>query len=411
MGTESIRKKQIESEAEDMVSSPLTKERIEAQTAWAAGTEQFFNRDPSFHLSESFTKTIDNLGKMHDDEATDMGKLYEPRYGDEGRLKKFAEIGFNRGNLSAAIINGTGKMMLVSCLKRTVGQDRSLNFKERRLFQMHSVHRELPASQNSMNIVNRGFAESATGMVVDVLKDARRSLNNLEKMAFGADQIDGSSGLETLHKMYPFLDTGRERALLKSYDEKLKDPEIREGSEQYELLQRAHRRIMQVLEKKEKTAREFLQRLRQLRERAEQAEKELSAPEFIDSIAGPENRLKTDGADDKRRNEADIDISPEDGENSGGSEGSGSDAGVKKDISAGDIAGAEKDIIAGSIAGAEKDIIAGSINAAGSSTTAGSSNGADSSAGTEKDVSPGSVSGNDTDISNENGVSDNKDVD
>ena len=249
---------------------------LRRQLAWAAGTDAFDEREPSYHLSEEFTRRFDYLGMLHaraagqeeavdlsdsadrsaerkerqeaenqeyaghrpsDRSLTDMGGNYVTRSGNGDFLSRFSEVGFKRGNLSTAIMNGTGKMMLFSVLKRTVGQEQTLNFKERKLFQSHSVHKDIPVSQNSTEIVNRHYAKSAVAMVVDVIKDARRSLDNLEKMARGESQIDGESGRKTLWKMYPFLDTHKDEMLIAEYEMRLR--EAMPGSEE----ERTHPRL------------------------------------------------------------------------------------------------------------------------------------------------------------------------
>ncbi|MDO4962109.1 MAG: hypothetical protein Q4E57_09750 [Eubacteriales bacterium] len=304
-----------------------TEDSLKRRLAWAAGTEKFQHRDPTFHLTESFRQNFDIRGKElggvsagqgfsenagasgglgeagnagYGTDYTSMRDVFEPREGQENRLKKFANISFQRGNMAAAIVEGTGKMMLVSTLKRTIGQEHSYNFKERKLFQAMSVHKEIPAHQNALTIVNRGFAESAVGMMVDVLKDARQSLNNLTAIAEGGDSIDKHSGLETLRKEYPFLLTDREDALLKEYAERRSEleaelsgirgenagaPVRRDPREELELLKEAEERVLTVKRRKETTRREFLQKLRVLNAQALRAQAEFESPALLELVA------------------------------------------------------------------------------------------------------------------------------
>lgn len=295
------------------------------QVAWAAGTERFMHRDPTYHLSENFQRSFDLIGKqagrknskpageeaekdrsldpfyqnrMKEREESkgqdlpghpwysvnelDMADSYVAREGDEERLGRFADISFQRGNLSAAILNGTGRMMLFSCLKRTVGQEESLNLRERKLFQSYSVHKSIPESQNGIGIANRGFAKSAVGMVIDVTKDSRKSLENLEKLASGDRQDDADAGRETLRKQYPFLMTDREELLLKDYESRLKGKDL--SDDERKILMDAQKRVMTVLRKKQQTKREFLEKIRQLRARAVEAEELFSSEDFLNEI-------------------------------------------------------------------------------------------------------------------------------
>lgn len=258
---------------------------VTRQLAWAAGMERLKNRPPSYQLSEQFQEEFEHLGRK----GFDMSDKYQTRPGDD-RLKAFRDISLQRGALSAGIVSGTGKMMLVSCLKRTLGQERPFQLRERKLFQSISVHRDLPESRNVTEVVNRGFTDSAVGIVTDTLKNARTTLDGLEKLAQGESQIDGISGMGTIRKMYPFLFSDREEALLRHYAEKLKPlAEKKELSEaeaaEKRMLENGRAKIEALLNKKQQTKREFLQKLRVLRERAEEAEQNFSDPEFLEQLS------------------------------------------------------------------------------------------------------------------------------
>lgn len=317
--------------------TPVTEQMVQRQIALAAGTEKFQHRDPSFHLTETFRQTFDLMGQQrmtengpetagrtaqrlsmgeeaagldsfsaqthqqdstspkgleeqpggwYDPAQTDMDSRYEPRAGQEGRLQRFAEVSFQRGNLSAAVVRGTGKMMLFSCLKRTIGQENSKQMKERKLFQTHSVHREIPRAQGNMAVVNRGFTDSAVGLVVDVLKDARQSLDSLTAMAEGKSGIDQTSGVGTLRKQYPFLDVSQEKELLAQYDARLKElDDSPENEEERQILLMAQQRVHAVMQKKEQMKREFLQKLRFLSDRAAAAAEAFWREDFRQELA------------------------------------------------------------------------------------------------------------------------------
>ncbi|MCD8334501.1 MAG: hypothetical protein LUC35_03950, partial [Clostridiales bacterium] len=45
--------------------APVTERAVRSQLAWAAGAESFQNRDPLYHVTESFQQTFDAMGQRH----------------------------------------------------------------------------------------------------------------------------------------------------------------------------------------------------------------------------------------------------------------------------------------------------------------------------------------------------------
>ena len=231
---------------------------VRKQLAAAAGAEYFDNRDPVRHITEDFQKTFDLMGNQKAKarsgelfqtempsivpglwqeerqegqqapgqegqggtlaqqrgresflEQSSMADMVEPS-GDAGQqmfLSRFAQVAFNRGTMASAVLRGSGKMMLFSCLKRTAGQSQPCLL---------------------YTSPNRGEADGAVGLVVDVLRDARRVVDAMTELASGKNQLGEGSGARTLQKAYPFLSDQQERALLAEYRGKLeaaKDPQ------------------------------------------------------------------------------------------------------------------------------------------------------------------------------------------
>lgn len=319
------RKKLFQAPAEP---APVTESTVKRQLSLAAGTEAFQNRDPIYHLTESFRQTFDLMGQQRArgeqpdlnavravylrDETpglsnfndtkpsggepgltgfsgelyhkTEMTSAYQPRNRDTRQrlMDRFADVTFQRGNLSAAIMRGTGKMMLFSCLNRTVGQERSKQLRERMLFQSSSSHTLIPGRREDMAVVNRGFTDSAVGLVVDVLKDARQVVDSLTAMAEGKA---GPNGLGTLQKQYPFLTDARERALLEEYQARLAQLQGPGHEEERVILSRAQEKAEAIIQKKAQMKRDFLQRLRQLSHSAATAAEMFSREDFLQQAA------------------------------------------------------------------------------------------------------------------------------
>lgn len=317
-----------------MESAPVTEEMVKRQLSLAAGTEAFQHRDPIYHLTESFRQTFDLMGQMRargerpdpgamaeryamGDEApgmrehagiqpfgvqtesgenaggrenaetgesagalsqkTDMSPFYRPRDPQRRMMDRFAEVTFQRGSLSAALLRGQGKMMLFTCLNRTVGQEKSRQQWERMLFQRSSSHRLIPSRQGDIAVVNRHFTDSAVGLVVDVLKDARQSLDSFTALAEGKV---GHAGMGTLHKQYPFLTDAYEQELLAEYRARLARLKGPGCEEERMVLERAQEKVEAIIQKKARMKVDFLQKLRWLSYCAASAEAEFSQEEF-----------------------------------------------------------------------------------------------------------------------------------
>ena len=291
--------------------APATKQAAQRQIAWAAGTQRFQNRDPLYHVTENFLQTFDRIGIKHaQDAATGTMSGAAGTAGGEkkargpgaarsegenapGGAKKrmwtgntpsdltaFSETAFQRGKLSASVLDGTGKMMLVSCLKRTRTASGSSRAQEETVFGTGSQVRNVPGHSPDQMVFNRGFAKSALGIVVDTLRDSRRVVESLVEMANGVGELDADSN-GALREMYPFLDMSRERELQTRYRARLShcaDP--REKA----VLQNALVQVDALIAKKTQMKDEFINKLRLISDRASETLTELEAPNALDEI-------------------------------------------------------------------------------------------------------------------------------
>jgi hypothetical protein len=172
-------------------------------------------------------------------------------------------------------------MMLFSCLKRTVGQSQPKNFRQRMLFEGASVRRNLGGSPPDQTLFNRGAVDGAVGLVVDVLRDARRVVDSLGKLSGGTNVLPLGSGAETLQKMYPFLADGQEHELLAGYREQLKTADT-PGDRA--LLQHAAVKTEALIGKKRYMKERFIAVLRQVADSATAALTEFSQPGFSEDM-------------------------------------------------------------------------------------------------------------------------------
>ena len=237
-----------------------------------------------------------------------MTSQYEPRDRDPNShlMRRFADVSFQRGMLSGAVVRGTGKMMLFSCLERTVGQDKAQPQKERKLFQRNSSHRKVPGGGGDVAITNKGFSRSAVGLVVDTLKDARRVMDSFTTLV-----EKKGPGAETLYRQYPFLTDDAERDLLAQYRARLEELRGPGHEEEREVLKGAQEKVEAIIAKKDQMKRDFLQRLRYLQRSAMEAEQLFSSDAFLEEVRRrfepeeaeepPEPPEGGEGGDDKPR--------------------------------------------------------------------------------------------------------------
>lgn len=292
---------------------------VRKDLAAAAGSQQFEFRDPTYHVSESFQQTFDRIGQKRASALSGEWEAYqnrqeepqrgqeaqqgrrEPAYGQGERdagdrrenirkgplpdsripVDQFSQVAFQRGDLAMSVIEGTGKMVLTSCLKRTIGQSGPKREQQKSISQIGSQRRNVPGHSPDQMVFNRTFAQSAVGLVVDTLRDARRVTESMADMAQGTGELEAGAGGSTLRTMYPFLDDSQERGLLVKYQQQLaqcQDPRERP------ILQNALVHTRGLLNKKAQMKVEFINHLRQITEKATEALAEFEAPGFVDTL-------------------------------------------------------------------------------------------------------------------------------
>lgn len=289
---------------------------LKRQIAQAAGSARTPKRDPLAHVNERFMQSVDVMGNIKGEAAdgmltpglddkgqagrraekqgsgegaapeqeiqkgaaflgpSSMDGLFEKKPGSEsGLAKRFAQTAFQRGNMAAAVLSGSGQMMLFSSLKRTIGQSEPNNLRQRKLFESSaSAKRNIAGTSTSKVVFNKGEGRSAVSLVVDVLRDARRSVDELAALAEGGNVLDEKSGAETLTRMYPFLSTSKEREMLLQYQEELADCSTGAAHAQRRLiLSTAMKKTNLLIERKQQMKQRFVEHLKQISGKTEAA--------------------------------------------------------------------------------------------------------------------------------------------
>lgn len=266
---------------------PLTRGDVQRELSIAAGVAVSGQRDPVAQLSESFRTVFERRGLLYTAGAerqlqTGSGFFErEAKSSPAGVLRRFSQIAFQNGALSAAILEGSGKLMLVSCLKGALVWNTSEPDETRTLFDVGSQRRNVPGRDPDQMLFNRGVAGSAVGIVVDALRDAHRVVQSMREMAEGTGELKAAEGGVTLRTLYPFLEDARERELLERYAARLKDCD---DVQERPVLQNALVHTRAALDKKAQMREEFTSKLRVLSSQAEEALTEFEAPRFAGQI-------------------------------------------------------------------------------------------------------------------------------
>lgn len=196
-------------------------QQIRRQLAWTAGTAGGMERDPFVHLSEQFCTRFDQRGQQM------LAQTVEEQERTGGSRPEFlccfGQTLFQRGRLAGAILNGTGEVMLQSCLRSSLHRFAPGAFPERRLFAPMNKEQYIP-----LHATDRvRYAQEQSGTAVAIVTGAL--ISGTELLSEWMDVLQGTAteqaGLrQTLRNLYPFLDDSRERELADTYRKMLEDP-------------------------------------------------------------------------------------------------------------------------------------------------------------------------------------------
>lgn len=276
------------------------------------GNAGVLNRDPVRLLTESFASSFESMGsglaeqssqntdpfrslrpstqqgqfqQQADESAPEESQLlstgmkgYEgERYQGNGAfIRSFGQVAFTKGNLAAGILQGEGRMMLISSLKRAAGQSGNM------LYPSSSAHQTIPGQSGTV-IFNRYDVNSAVGLVVNSIRSGRRVLAQLQSAAEG--QPLRGEGIETLKRVYPFLSDSEDKELLNRYSARLKELSESDGSlEDMQALEYGIRKLTAIISQKQQQREQFITKLNELSAHAIQAENMFSQKSFVDTL-------------------------------------------------------------------------------------------------------------------------------
>ncbi len=230
------------------------------------------------------------------------------------RLQKFADAAFSKGTLAAGILGGQGRMMLVSSLKRTLGQPEPVNERQQILKGSSSVQKNLPGN-GGQTVYNRQDVKSAVGLVVSSLRSAGRLFQTMAEAAEGPQSPLAQADNEVLLRMYPFLSIRDDQKTLNVWRLRLKELEGVESERgPADLLRRSISSLEALIQRKQSQKIQFISRLSVLRDNAGQAERLFSAKGFAEELAAELTAAAMPPEDGRRRGVARRYSQKEDGD-------------------------------------------------------------------------------------------------
>ena len=312
---------------------------VEAELSSIAGLERVPSRDPIHHLIEHSRELFDLIGrvnaeKMQDPQRErDFDAVNKERGGLESKkprsvpvqngisgeadsissneteanaqasgaapggefYRRFSETAFSKGRLICAVEQNGGKTMMTSCIKRSIDQSPPSDSRQTEVRHSGATRMNVPDSRSKLSY--HRYTRGALELVVDTAQNLTRTLQVFERMATG--DIDDRLGLEeidTAYRMYPFLNTRREKESLARYKEELKT--LPEGSgEKKAALEFGINRLNSMISHKNRMRNDFYFQLRKILDNSKRAQELFSMPETEEEIVSELLGLDGDGGE------------------------------------------------------------------------------------------------------------------
>ena len=135
-------------------------------------------------------------------------------------------------------------------------------------------------AQSTTVVRNEVFTDSAIGLVFNITKDARRTVDQMSELV-----ENGGTGTETWERMMPFLSFQKEEMLLDQYTQRL--AQLGNGAESEKeraTLTKAITRTQTLLAKKRQMRNEFMFKLRAISGQAREAAALFSDTDFQETL-------------------------------------------------------------------------------------------------------------------------------
>lgn len=271
-------------------------ELIKKQLNVASGIREDRNVDPISCITEDFKQSFEeNLlqkkGALN--ESKESGP--EIRLGESSKhpsdndfYNRFIENSLNNGNLVSGILNENSKNIFVSILKRSLNNESYSNDETKKLFS--KSEKSYPVDNLPIHLELNRYTNETIGIVLDTLMSANKVVSSFSELINGkADGTLGKEQKENLFKMYPFLCTEKEEALLEGYKQKLEEVkenalETKDHLETQNVLAHGINKTTALIHKKHQMKIDFMTVVNEILNKSEKAKKVFSEVNFVSEV-------------------------------------------------------------------------------------------------------------------------------
>jgi hypothetical protein len=330
--------------AADLLPARALSEQLTARLSSAAGISKLRTRDPVYALSELFKTRFDSFGataaeqkeerEQSEDSKTADAQTQNGGFSDISKTEtqkavpdfpsyahssaqisqrdfyhRFSQTAFNNGKLAGAILQGGGKGMFVSCLKRAFGISMTPTDRQKTVFADNAAN--LPIVNFPARVVFNRCVHGAASVVFDSAMEADRMLELLSKLATAdTDCMLKSSLPDSYRQLFPFLSTEADTALRDALQATLSGLDTPEGSTQETVQKRAMlgaalKKTDAIISRKNQMKTDFTVHLREILNQLHKAEEFYSSDtlvtEIVDELLGPKEP-NDDNSDDDNNN-------------------------------------------------------------------------------------------------------------
>lgn len=272
-------------------------ELIKKELNVASGIREDRNADPISCITDDFKQNFEEnlLQKKRSLEENNKESGHEIRLGESSKLSsdndfynRFIENSLNNGNLVSGILNENSKTIFVSILKRSLNNESYSNDETKKLFS--KSEKSYSVDNLPIHLELNRYTNETIGIVLDTLMSANKVVSSFSELINGkADRSLGKEQKENLFKMYPFLCTEKEEALLEGYKQKLE--EIKENALEtsdtlkiQNVLLHGINKTTALIHKKHQMKIDFMTVINEILDKSEKAKKVFSEDNFVSEV-------------------------------------------------------------------------------------------------------------------------------
>ena len=206
-----------------------------------------------------------------------------------GFCDRFSATAFRGGRLAGAVLEGEAKNMFITCVAHTKMSSGPQNEKQRRIIGETAIEKDVDGQP--AKLIFKRDVRSAVGIAVNAIQGAGRVLEIFRELVEGSEKLQDNRlemrDVETLKKLYPFLDMRGDKALIERYSERIKlleNDSSPQSMAEKKSLKAALNKARGVLDRKRNEQRKFLTQLDLMQNKAHEAERLFTSEGFADTV-------------------------------------------------------------------------------------------------------------------------------